>query len=158
MRFHDSADSVSFLIVASCSLIVPMSRVSGLLPVPELRLELGGGGARAAARALPRQRLAQLRDLALERVDLAAILLGRRFEPHRLAFAAAQLRELALQVVDVGLQLRDDLRLRLELLLEALDLVILLVARLGQRARGLEVVLERLDHLGLRVQTLLERR
>jgi hypothetical protein len=36
----------------------------------------------------------------------------------------------------------DDRRFRLELPLEALDLVILLVARLRQRTRGLEVALE----------------
>src|SRR5262245_52308972 len=71
----------------------------GLLAGAQLRLELGRVSTRAATRALPRQRLAQLRDLALERVFLAAILLGRRLEPHRLALAAAQLRELALQVV-----------------------------------------------------------
>ena len=85
-------------------------------------------------------------------------------QAHRLRFAAAQLRELALLIVDVVLHLRDDAVLGLELLLEALDvllqafdLLILVAAGFLRHARGFEVRLERLDHLGLRVQALLER-
>src|SRR5690606_7977057 len=64
----------------------------------------------------------------------------------------------------IGLKLRDDLVLRLELLAQLLDFLVLLVRAAGggrgllAEPRRLEIRLERLDELGLRVEPLLERR
>ena len=105
LRFHDSADSVSFLIVAS--LLFDRAHE------PRRRTRRAPSSLVAASPPAPLWRASASRSCATSRSSAsiaAAILLGHRLEAHRLGFAAAQLRELALLLVDVGLQLVDDLR------------------------------------------------
>src|SRR5690606_14500058 len=76
-----------------------------------------------SAVAVPRERLAELRDLALQRVVRGLVMVRDGLEAHRFRLAATELRELALLLVDVGLKPPDDLGFRRELRLEPLDLL-----------------------------------
>ena len=99
---------------------------------------------------------AKLGVLALEDVDLGAILLRESLQTHGLRITAAQLGELTLLVVEIRLQAGDDRVLRLELLMELRDLTRLVfgVALVG--VGSLELILERLYELRLGIEPLLQ--